>query len=91
MINFEKGNLKLEPADHGPLLGILRSRVAFNHFQGKDFSFADTNDPELVVAARHSDLEIEDRHPLVVAEAQTSEYSFRVITVELAFLTKTEP
>lgn len=72
MINFEKGNLKLEPADHGPLLGILRSRVAFNHFQGKDFSFADTNDPELVVAARHSDLEIEDRHPLVVAEAQTS-------------------
>ena len=91
MINFEKGNLELEPADHGPLLGVLRSRVAFNHFKGKDFSLADTNDPELVVAARHSDLEIEDRHPLVVAEAQTSKYSFRVITEELAFLTKTEP
>ena len=80
MINFEKGNLELEPADHGPLLGVLRSRVPFNHFKGKDFSLADTNDPELAVAARHSDLEIEDRHPLVVSEAQTSEYSLRVIT-----------
>ena len=91
MINFEKGNLKLEPTDHGPLLGVLRSRVAFNHFQGKDFPFGDTNDPELVIAARHSDLEIEDRHPLVIAEAQASKYSFRVIAVELAFLTETQP
>lgn len=91
LIDFEIGNLELESADHGPLLGVLRSRIAFNHFQGKDFTFTDTNDPQLAVAVRHSDLEIEYRHPLVIAEAQTSEYSFRIITVELPFLTKAQP